>query len=89
MSHSAHLTQPDLARITVHCADAETASAVAYAIAAHLNATGPSEPYRIPGEAGMCVSQYAYEPEDGGPVRLPRLFPVGHRLQDDRQVSRQ
>ncbi|MFH8492275.1 DUF6207 family protein [Streptomyces longisporoflavus] len=56
MSHSAHLTQPGLARITVHSADAETAGAVAYAIAAHLNATGPSEPYRIPGEAGMCVS---------------------------------
>ncbi|MEU6680980.1 DUF6207 family protein [Streptomyces sp. NPDC046925] len=60
MSHSAHLTQPGLARITVHSADAETANAVAYAIAAHLNATGPSEPYRVPGEAGVCVSQYGY-----------------------------
>ncbi|GGV70842.1 hypothetical protein GCM10010277_82240 [Streptomyces longisporoflavus] len=52
-------------RITLH---AETASAVAYAIAAHLNAIGPSEPYRIPGEAGVCVSQYGYAqpPPDGG-----------------------
>ncbi|MFH8491030.1 DUF6207 family protein [Streptomyces longisporoflavus] len=37
MSHSAHLTQPGLACIAVHAADAETAGAVAYALAAHPN----------------------------------------------------
>ncbi|WPO76223.1 DUF6207 family protein [Streptomyces sp. KN37] len=60
MSYEAHLTQPGLARITIHSADIDTVNAVAYAIAAHLNATGPSQPHRVPGEAGFCVGQYAH-----------------------------
>ncbi|GAA3108407.1 DUF6207 family protein [Streptomyces rectiviolaceus] len=54
-----HLTQPGLARITIQSADPETVTALAYTIAAHLNATGPSEPHHLPGEDGVAVTLYA------------------------------
>ncbi|CAM5678771.1 hypothetical protein SALBM135S_09207 [Streptomyces alboniger] len=61
MSHSnLHLTEPGLARITIHSADTHTVTTLAYAIAAHVNATGPSEPYGIPGEGGVAVTLHAY-----------------------------
>lgn len=59
-TRTAHLTQPGLAQVTIHSADAATVHAVAYAIAAHLNATGPTDVYRIPGEDGVMVSQYVH-----------------------------
>ncbi|WP_369212782.1 hypothetical protein [Streptomyces flavofungini] len=46
---------------------------LAYAIAAHLNATGPSEPYWVSGEGGVAVTLHAYtmatrRPDTSGPV---------------------
>ncbi len=60
-----HLTEPGLARITIHSADAVTVTTIAYAIAAHLNATGPSDPHPVPGEDGVAVPLHAYT--HGGP----------------------
>ncbi|MFH8487711.1 hypothetical protein [Streptomyces longisporoflavus] len=61
-SNAEHLTQPDLARITVHAGTADTAIAVAYEIAGRLDATGPSQPHPAVGEEGVAVELYAYAP---------------------------
>lgn len=62
-----HLTEPGLARITIHSADARTVTTLGYAIAAHLNATGPTEPHPVPGEDGVAVTLHAYAQAPGGP----------------------
>ncbi|WP_353963807.1 DUF6207 family protein [Streptomyces mirabilis] len=58
MPKGPHLTQPGTARITIHALDEETAVAVGFALAEYSNVTGPSAPYRIPGEDGVCVRMY-------------------------------
>ncbi|MGW4985114.1 DUF6207 family protein [Streptomyces mirabilis] len=58
MPQDPHLTQPGTARITIHALDEETAVAVGFALAERSNVTGPSAPYRIPGEDGVCVRMY-------------------------------
>lgn len=62
-----HLTEPGLARITIHSADPNTVTTLAYAIAAHLNATGPSEPHHLPDEDGIAVTLHAYTHPAGPP----------------------
>lgn len=58
MPQGPHLTQPGIARITIHALDEETAIAVGFALAEHSNLTGPSAPYRVPGEDGVYVRMY-------------------------------
>ncbi|MFF3645554.1 DUF6207 family protein [Streptomyces sp. NPDC002564] len=65
-----HLTEPGLARITIHSADAYTVMTLAYAMAAHFNATGPSDPHSVPGEEGVAVTLHAYTRATGGPLRV-------------------
>ncbi|MEV6758425.1 DUF6207 family protein [Streptomyces sp. NPDC051214] len=60
-----HLKHPGCAQITIHAADGATATALAYEIAAHLNATGPSAPHRLPGEEGAAVQMTAYATPPG------------------------
>ncbi|MEU5902416.1 MULTISPECIES: hypothetical protein [unclassified Streptomyces] len=66
-SRDLHLTEPGTARITIHSGDEHTVTVLAYAIAAHLNATGPSEPYAVSGEGGVAVTLYASTYSTGGP----------------------
>lgn len=69
MTHRpAHLTQPQLARLTVAAADEQTALAVAQRLIACHNLTGPSALYRIPGEDGVHVQMYG----DAQPLCRPR-----------------
>lgn len=70
-SREPHLSEPGLARITIHAADARTATTLAYAIAAHLNATGPSEPHAVPGEDGVAVTMRAYTTGIRRPDNVP------------------
>lgn len=64
---SRHLREPGLARITIHGADEHTVTTLAYAIAANLNAIGPSEPHPVPGEEGVAVTLHAYTHATSGP----------------------
>ncbi|WP_329112869.1 DUF6207 family protein [Streptomyces sp. NBC_01465] len=54
----AYLSQPGLARITVQSADEETTLAVAWSLVSGRNLTGPSAPYRVPGEEGVWAYLY-------------------------------
>lgn len=68
MTHRpAHLTQTGLARITVEAVDESTALTIAYRLIARSNMSGPSEPYRVPGEEGVRVAMYG----DGIPLPAP------------------
>ncbi|MFI2241121.1 DUF6207 family protein [Streptomyces chrestomyceticus] len=54
----AHLAGPGLAAVDVVAGDEETAAAAARALCSLWWSSGPSRPWRVPGEAGVRVRAY-------------------------------
>lgn len=58
-SLSQHLTEPGFVAVEVTAVDEPTAAAAAQAVSALWWSSGPSAPYRTPGEDGVRVRLYA------------------------------